>query len=88
MSTARLRHGMGAVGGKIYIAGGEDGSGSKTVLSSAEMYDPSTNAWSSIANMGTARQDHGMAAVGGKIYVAGGKDASYTKLSSAQAYAP
>ena len=45
MGTVRERHGMGAVGGKLYVAGGRRDAYAFTVLSSAEVYDPSVNAW-------------------------------------------
>ena len=41
------------VGGLLYVLGGHDGS---YVLSSCEVYDPSSNSWRAIAPMGSKRQ--------------------------------
>ena len=61
-------------------------SGSFTFLKSCEVYDPSTNTWSAISNMGTLRF-LACAAASGKIYVMSGYDGfpstnSWTAISS------
>ena len=43
MATARRRCGAAAIGGKMYLAGGVDGSG--TLLSSVVCYDPVRDKW-------------------------------------------
>lgn len=48
MSTVRRMHSAGVIGGKIYVAGGSDG---VNLLDTAEVYNPATNTWSSIASM-------------------------------------
>jgi kelch-like protein 17 (actinfilin) len=73
MITARETAGVAALGGKLYVAGGSkfdfDEGGA---LSSVEVFDPQTNAWTALAPMSTPRSLFAMAAVQGKIYAAGG----------------
>jgi PKD repeat protein len=47
MSTARRMHSAGVINGKIYVAGGYNGS----FLATVEVYDPELNAWSNIASL-------------------------------------
>jgi PKD repeat protein len=47
MSTTRRMHSAGVIAGKIYVAGGYNGS----YIATAEVYDPELNTWSSIASM-------------------------------------
>lgn len=60
-----------AVGGKIYVIGGRNGS---TNDSTINIYDPSTDSWSTPTTTGTftPRWSLGAAVVDGKIYVMGG----------------
>ena len=58
LATARAGHGVAALDGKLYVAGGYDGS---NYLSSVEMYDPAENAWEEVAPLLTARSAHGIA---------------------------
>jgi N-acetylneuraminic acid mutarotase len=67
-----------AVGGRFYVIGGcqsEPGTGPDCRIGSTnavEVYDPSTNAWSSGPAMPTARNNPTAGVIDGKIYVAGG----------------
>jgi N-acetylneuraminic acid mutarotase len=66
---AIMDNGVAAVGGKVYSFTGFDG----TALDSTNyVYDPSTQAWSAIANIGTPREAPAVAVVGTKVYVVGG----------------
>ncbi len=58
----------GAIGGKIYVAGGF-GNVSPT---SGLVYDPALDQWTPIADMPTNRQEGGCAVAGDKLYVFGG----------------
>jgi hypothetical protein len=64
------------VGGKIYVIGGVQGGLSPTVppvwLADVEVYDPTTDTWTTRAPMPTARMGHGAATHDGKIYAIGG----------------
>ena len=55
-------------------------------LSSVEVFDPQTNAWTALAPMSTGRASFAMAAVQGKLYVAGGYNGS--TLATAEAFDP
>lgn len=71
MPTARDKHGIGVVGGKIYVIGGyKSGSG---VLDTVEVYDPASDTWEIKTPMPTPRFGLGIAVVNGKIYAIGGK---------------
>jgi hypothetical protein len=78
-----------AVGGKIYVFGGcrekRSATGfSPANLKTAEMYDPESGQWDSIAPMNRARYRAAYAVVDGKIYVFGGAgDASIERYDPA-----
>ncbi len=64
------------VDGKIYVIGGFNNLGAKghRVLSEVELFDPSTNTWSTLQTTGTltARLLHASGVIDDKIYVIGG----------------
>ncbi len=68
MSCARNHTAGGAIGGKLYVAGGRPGS-----QSCLEAYDPATNAWTTKAPMPTGRSGIAGAAVNECLYVFGGE---------------
>jgi N-acetylneuraminic acid mutarotase len=88
MSTARVGFGLAGLGGKIYAIGGSaDGEAGKSLLSSAEMFDPATNKWSPIASMKTARFNLALAASDDALYVVGGND-GFDTLTTTEKYDP
>ena len=71
----RVSAGSAAVGGKIYVMGGQTRSWwSATPVASVAIYDPQTNTWSKGADMPTPRTAMGVAAIDGLIYAAGGNN--------------
>jgi N-acetylneuraminic acid mutarotase len=89
MPSARAILAAAAVNGKIYAIGGGYGSGGNLVaLSTVEVYDPSTNTWSSAASMPTARSWLGATDVNGLIYAIGGLGAAITQVNTVEQYAP
>ena len=80
-------HAAAAMGGKIYVTGGETDQSAFSV-SSVYVYDPQADAWAQLASMGTARRIHASAAVGGKLYVFGGRDGEDEDVSTAEVYDP
>jgi hypothetical protein len=62
----------GAIDGKLYCAGGNDGAAS---LKSAYVYDPGTNAWSAVADAPADHWAASYAVAGGKLMVVGGVQA-------------
>jgi hypothetical protein len=82
--------------GKVLVAGGytRSPSGSSVVTNTAELYDPTTGAWSVTGSLDKPRQDHTATVLpDGRILVAGGWDMGkwdygYYSLSSAETYDP
>ena len=74
-----------AIDGKIYAVGGCLPTNGPTFLSSAEVYDPSTNVWTALAPMSTARRNFQTEVLDGKIYAIGGMGESG---ASAEVYDP
>jgi len=77
MPTARSSLAAAAVGEIIYAIGGTGPTNRN------EAYDPSTNSWSTKANMPTARYRLAAAAVGGIIYAIGGVATTSTNRNEA-----
>jgi len=73
--------------GKVLAVGG--GASSITdFVSSAEIYDPATNTWTSISSMKEARRDHAAVLLsGGKVLIAGGRNAT-PRLSTVEIFDP
>jgi N-acetylneuraminic acid mutarotase len=73
MPTARQEYGVAVISGKIYVIGGELlHTGSSQPTNITEVYDPSTDTWSTDAAMPTPRQGFGMVSMGNNIYAIGG----------------
>jgi DNA-binding CsgD family transcriptional regulator/N-acetylneuraminic acid mutarotase len=63
-----------ALGGRIYVAGGEDTAGGVTDL--VEVYDPIEDAWEHAAPLPEARSAYAAAEYEGRLYLFGGWDGS------------
>jgi hypothetical protein len=76
LATARISHSTVVLSnGKVLVAGGIAGQTINNInnLTSAEIFDPSTNAWTSAGNMAIPRVNFGMVALpGNKVLVMGG----------------
>lgn len=68
---------VGAIAGKLYVAGGlRNGA-----VADVSVFDPGANAWTGLPALPEPR-DHGCGgAIGGKLYVAGGRQATITSTS-------
>lgn len=92
MPTARENNVAITLNGKIYVAGGAQGSDPNyTAMNTFEVYDPAANTWSALAPMQTARVSPGIATDGTYVYVYGGTDslgATFSSLASAERYDP
>jgi probable HAF family extracellular repeat protein len=78
---------VGAIGGKLYVAGGSNDAGIATRR--LDMYDPATNTWFTRAQMPTPRMETRGAAIAGRFYVVGGRSASGSLYRDAvEAYDP
>jgi N-acetylneuraminic acid mutarotase len=69
MPTARGGIAAVALGGRLFVFGGEESAGT---FAQTEAFDPPTNRWTAMAAMPTARHGLGAAVVAGKIYIIGG----------------
>jgi len=69
MPTARAESASGTIQGRLYVAGGDDGTKSLTAL---EVYDPSTDTWTAKTPMPAAINAVASAVINGRLYVAGG----------------
>jgi N-acetylneuraminic acid mutarotase len=60
----------GAIGGRFYVVGGR---GSPNASTAHEMYDPTTNTWTTRAALPTGRSGIAAGVVGERLYVFGGE---------------
>ncbi len=75
--------------GKVLVTGGITYQVKYGSLSSAELFDPGTNTWTSTGSMGTTRRSHFMVRLtNGKILVGGGTNDNGTILQSTEIYDP
>ncbi len=74
MLTAKMNHVASAMAdGRVLVCGGYNGA----VLADSQIYNPSTNAWSSVAALPAARSSASAALLGdGRVLVCGGWDGS------------
>ena len=74
--------------GRVLVAGGSYYDGGDHYLASAEVFDPATNAFTAVGEMGIARVRAAAAPLpDGRVLVAGGNDGP-TRLSSAEVFNP
>ena len=88
MTVARQKHTATAFGETmVLIAGGIDSS--NNALSSAEVFDLSTNSFTAVGSMHSARFNHAAALLpSGKVLITGGEDGSGNTLNTAEIFDP
>jgi hypothetical protein len=88
MTVARQKHTATAFAETtILIAGGIDSSGN--ALSSAEVFDLSTNSFTAVGSMHSARFNHAATILpNGKVLISGGEDGSGNTLNTAEIFNP
>uniref|UniRef100_A0A336MN64 Kelch-like protein diablo n=1 Tax=Culicoides sonorensis TaxID=179676 RepID=A0A336MN64_CULSO len=69
MQVGRILPGVAALGGKIFVFGGERGS---QILANGEAYDPQTDSWEPLSPMIMPRCEFGLCAIGGTLVALGG----------------
>ncbi|KAF6197726.1 hypothetical protein GE061_008692 [Apolygus lucorum] len=84
MSSVKCAAGCAALGNKILVCGGYDRG---ECLKLVELYDPTTNIWTTLAPMSVPRGRFNIAVVGDQAYAFGGCDGT-TELSSTEKYNP
>jgi hypothetical protein len=92
-NTLAARYGHTATllpNGKVLLAGGTHYfTGTSTTIPSAEIYDPSANAWSATGSMSVQREFHTEAVLAnGTVLVTGGTTDGANALSSTESYNP
>jgi N-acetylneuraminic acid mutarotase len=70
LPTKRFEVGVAALGGKLYVLGGESNGKPATILNT--VYDPATNRWSELSPIPRETSHSGVAASKDKIYALGG----------------
>ena len=86
MGTPRYGPGVAALDGKIYAVGGINND--DDYLSSAEVFDLQTNAWTKLAPMRSRRKGFQLVAAQSKLYAVGGETSGGATLSSVEVYDP
>ena len=88
MTVARQKHTATAFGETtVLIAGGIDSS--NNALSTAEVFDLSTNSFTAVGSMHSARFNHAAAILpNGKVLITGGEDGSGNTLNTAEIFDP
>ncbi|TNN21576.1 Kelch-like protein 18 [Liparis tanakae] len=84
MLNKRCRHGAAALGSRLYVAGGYDGSG---FLSGAEVFSAAAAQWSPLVAMSTRRSRVSLVSTAGRLYAVGGYDGQ-SNLSSVEMFDP
>ncbi|CAK8692885.1 unnamed protein product [Clavelina lepadiformis] len=84
MNQERAFHGMVALNGKLYVAGGFGG-GKR--LSSAECYDPCTKRWKFVSSMKEKRNELTLVVLNNRLFAIGGYNGR-NRLSSMEIYNP
>jgi N-acetylneuraminic acid mutarotase len=72
MPTARFGAAAGAIGGKLYVAGGTTACDPCTPTTATEIYDAASDTWSAGAAIPVSRELAAAASVNGRLYVIGG----------------
>ena len=90
MPTSRGGLSAAALGGRLYVFGGEgnpdDASG---VFDAAEAYDPATDTWTVLEPMTTPRHGTGAAAFNDRVWVPGGADEDlFAAVATNEAFVP
>mmetsp|Transcript_128667 Transcript_128667/g.274635 ORF Transcript_128667/g.274635 Transcript_128667/m.274635 type:complete len:425 (+) Transcript_128667:39-1313(+) len=89
MAERRASPGVAEMDGRLYVIGGRDDQRRpmQPVLASCEVYDPSTQTWSSLPAMSQCRSGPAVVAVEGSLFVVGGYDGTHS-LASVEAFNP
>jgi N-acetylneuraminic acid mutarotase len=92
MPAPRNHVGAVALGGYVYVVGGQTGQDAATVWKSdVYRYNPATNSWTTMASLINQPRSHTAAATlayNGKIYILGGEGPGHLALSNVESYDP
>uniref|UniRef100_A0AAY3ZUI9 BACK domain-containing protein n=2 Tax=Denticeps clupeoides TaxID=299321 RepID=A0AAY3ZUI9_9TELE len=85
---ARFRHGVGVLGGKLYVVGGCHFYSRTDTMKSAFRYHPLQNTWEKIADMHEFRSNFTVVVRAEQLYAIGGDKDINTNLDSVEFYCP
>lgn len=85
MPFTRGRFGLAALGGRVYIAGGNDAKGRSAEL---HVYDPASGTWTRKADLPQARDRLALVALKGLLYAIGGEGADGSASTHVYRYDP
>jgi hypothetical protein len=91
MSEARMDPGLSLLAdGRVLVSGGSSPMGGFFALTSAEVYDPATDSWSSASSMAAARYGHASITLpdGSVLVVGGHTTGAFHRLGSAERFYP
>jgi N-acetylneuraminic acid mutarotase len=92
LPVARNHVGGVALGGKVYAVGGQQGQNDDSVFrSELDVYDPATNAWSTLAPLPNPPRSHitnGTMVWNGQILTFGGETNGHQVITNVSAYNP
>lgn len=90
MSQARSGHTLTTLNdGRVLAVGGANSNSYLTPTNSAEIYNPATNSWKSVASMSKARCKHAAVKLNdGRVFVVGGEPFRWQSKSYAEIYDP
>jgi len=84
-ASRRIDGAAGVIGGKLYVAGGVDGTHAS---SRVDVFDPTTNQWTSKASIPEGQFGAAGAVLAGKLYVIGGRTPVFTRVRWNSVYDP
>ncbi|XP_066290522.1 kelch-like protein 24 [Branchiostoma lanceolatum] len=88
LKRGRLRHGMTALNGRVYVVGGTSGGEKKLKLPVVEMYSKKAKCWKKKADLKLAVSNFGIATCCEKVYVFGGMSGFGKTTDALQCYDP
>ena len=88
MQTIRHGFAMGAINGRLYVAGGRQFCPPCNDAHTTEEYDPATNTWTTKATMPTVRNNMNGVVLNGELYVVGGIPGLSGVSGAVEAYNP
>ncbi|MBI3780157.1 MAG: hypothetical protein HY278_03735 [candidate division NC10 bacterium] len=88
MPTASHQMAIGAIGGKLYVVGGDGPCPPCNTIAALQVYDPATDTWATKAAMPAPRHVLGAGEVNGILYAVSGALADDTFVNTVEAYDP
>uniref|UniRef100_A0A8C6TQE1 Si:ch211-63p21.8 n=1 Tax=Neogobius melanostomus TaxID=47308 RepID=A0A8C6TQE1_9GOBI len=84
----KFRHGVAAMGGRLYAVGGCYFYTKNDIMKSAYSYDPEQNSWKKLADMNEFRSNFSLVANDGRLFAIGGDKEINTNVDTVEVYDP